>query len=175
MKTVGIKTELSTRVMAMTGPVISSIARIVASRGGKPLDIQRSMFSTTTIASSTTIPIATTSPSIDRLFSENPSSFMTNRVPISDTGTSIMGIRVARQSCRNRRTTINTRMNASSSVLKTSCTDSSTNTVVSYTILYSSPALKRVSCNFRMASRTDSAVDRAFEPGSWYTARVTQG
>jgi predicted ATPase len=38
---VGKKTELNTNVMAITGPVISSIARIVASLAGNPLFIQR--------------------------------------------------------------------------------------------------------------------------------------
>ena len=67
-----MKTELSTSVMAMTGPVISSMALIVASRGGSPLAIQRSMFSTTTMASSTTMPIASTRPKSVRLLSEKP-------------------------------------------------------------------------------------------------------
>ena len=52
----------------MTGPVISSMARMVASRGSSPCAIQRSMFSTTTMASSTTMPIASTSPNSVRLF-----------------------------------------------------------------------------------------------------------
>ena len=130
-KAVGMKTELSTSVMAMTGPVISSMALIVASRGGRPLAIQRSMFSTTTMASSTTMPIASTSPNRVRLLSEKPSRAITAKVPISDTGTSIMGISVARQSCRNTSTTMKTRTNASKSVLYTSWTDSSMNTVVS--------------------------------------------
>ena len=50
---------------------------------------------------------------------------------MSDTGTSIIGISVARQSWRNTSTTMNTRTKASKSVLYTSCTDSSMNTVVS--------------------------------------------
>ncbi len=117
MNAVGMKTELSTSVMAITGPVISSMALIVASRGGRPLAIQRSMFSTTTMASSTTMPIASTSPKSVRLFKENPRSAMTAKVPMSDTGTSIMGISVARQSCKNMSTTMNTSTKASNSVL----------------------------------------------------------
>ena len=75
------------------------------------------MFSTTTMASSTTMPMASTRPNSDRLFSEKPSSAMTAKVPISDTGTSIIGSSVARQSCRNTSTTTKTRTNASKSVL----------------------------------------------------------
>src|SRR5439155_1523614 len=85
MNAVGMKTELSTRVIAITGPVISSSALIVASRGGRPFAIQRSTFSTTTIASSTTMPMASTRPKSDRLFSEKPSKAMTKKVPIRET------------------------------------------------------------------------------------------
>ena len=116
MNAVGTNTAHSTRAMAMTGPVTSSIALRVASRGDSPLASQRSTFSTTTIASSTTMPIASTSPNSDRLFSEKPSSAMTANVPISDTGTAIIGMIVARQFCRNTSTTMKTRTNASISV-----------------------------------------------------------
>ena len=71
------------------------------------------MFSSTTMASSTTMPIASTSPNSVRLFRLNPSGAMTANVPISDTGTSIIGRIIARQSCRNNSTTMATRMNAS--------------------------------------------------------------
>ena len=103
--------------MAMTGPVISSMALMVASRGGSPLAIQRSMFSTTTMASSTTMPIASTSPKRVKLFNEKPSRAMMPKVPIKETGTSIIGISVARQSCRKTSTTRKTRMKASKRVL----------------------------------------------------------
>ena len=56
---------------------------------------------------------------------------MTANVPISDTGTSIIGRIIALQSCRNTSTTMATRMTASRSVLKTSLTDSRMNGVVS--------------------------------------------
>ena len=62
------------------------------------------------------MPIAKNNPNSDRLFSENPSIPMTANVPMSDTGTAIIGISVARQFCRNTSTTMNTRMNASNSV-----------------------------------------------------------
>ena len=52
--------------------------------------------------------------------SENPSMAIMANVPISDTGTAIMGMIVARQSWRKTSTTRNTRMNASISVLNTS-------------------------------------------------------
>ena len=70
------------------------------------------MFSSTTMASSTTMPIASTRPNSVRLFSVNPIAAMTANVPISDTGTSIIGRIMARQSCRNTSTTMATRITA---------------------------------------------------------------
>ena len=41
--------------------------------------------------------MASTSPNRDRVLMENPSSGNTAKVPMSDTGTAIMGMSVARQ------------------------------------------------------------------------------
>ncbi len=62
MNATGTKTDNSTSVMATIGAVISAIARLVASAGERSgcSSITRSTFSTTTIASSTTMPIAST-------------------------------------------------------------------------------------------------------------------
>ncbi len=117
--------------MAKIGPVISFIALIVASRTGRPLASHRSIFSSTTIASSTTMPIARTSPNSVRLFSVKPIRLMTAKVPTSDTATSITGRSRAFQSCKKIKMTMATRMTASRNVLNTSLTDSRTNGVVS--------------------------------------------
>ncbi len=116
IKAVGINTALRTMAIATTAPPTSSIALRVAAFGSNPSSIFRSTFSTTTIASSTTIPIANTSPNNDRLLSENPSASITAKVPINETGTASSGIIVARQVCRKIRTTIKTRITASKSV-----------------------------------------------------------
>ena len=58
--------------MPISAPPTSSIVRCAASRGAMPARKCRSAFSTTTIASSTTMPIDSTRPNIDRLFSEKP-------------------------------------------------------------------------------------------------------
>jgi hypothetical protein len=50
---------------------------------------------------------------------------------MSDTGTAANGITVARQLCRKRNTTRNTRIIASTSVITTSRIETSTNMVVS--------------------------------------------
>ena len=62
----------------------------------------RSTASTTTMASSTTSPIASTSPKSESVLIEKPKSGKKTNVPISETGTASNGISVARQLCRNR-------------------------------------------------------------------------
>ncbi len=127
----GTNTAESTNPMAMTGPETSSIARMVASRGLMPCSIWCSTASTTTMASSTTMPMARTRPKSVRLLSENPMAAMMAKVPMIATGTATSGIRADRQFWRKSRTTIATRITASRKVLKTSKIDSRINGVVS--------------------------------------------
>ena len=91
----------------------------------------RSTFSTTTMASSTTMPMASTRPNSERLFSEKPNACITANVPMSDTGTASSGMMEARQFCRKTMTTITTSSTASNSVWTTASMDSRANTVVS--------------------------------------------
>src|ERR1700744_5361649 len=65
MNATGTNTETSTKVIAMIGPVISTIAFFVASAGDNFgfSSSTRSTFSTTTIASSTRMPIPITTAS----------------------------------------------------------------------------------------------------------------
>ncbi len=127
----GTNTAQSTRATAITGPVTSSIARRAASRGSSPRSSQRSTFSTTTMASSTTIPIASTRPNREMLFSEKPRTIITANVPTIATGTATRGMSAARQFWRKVSTTIPTRTTASSKVRTTSSTDWRMNGVVS--------------------------------------------
>ena len=92
----------------------------------------RSTFSTTTMASSTSRPIANTMPNIVRVFIEKPNAARIAKVPSSTTGTAMVGISVARKFCRNRYITGNTGMMASISVFTTSLMEILTNGVVSY-------------------------------------------
>ena len=82
------------------------------------------------MASSTTMPMASTRPNSVRLFSEKPNAAMTKNVPISDTGMATIGMIAARQVCRNRMMTITTSTTASNKVLITSSTDCWMNSVV---------------------------------------------
>ena len=83
----------------------------------------RSTFSTTTIASSTTMPIASTKPNSDRLFSVKPNAAMKKKVPTSDTGMATSGMIAARQVCRKTITTRTTSTMASPIVSITASTD----------------------------------------------------
>ena len=116
MKAVGMKTAQSTSAVATMGPVTSPIARLVASTGERPSRMFRSTFSTTTIASSTTIPIESTIPKSERLLILNPNKCITAKVPMSETGTATSGMIEARQVWRKTTTTRTTRKTASRSV-----------------------------------------------------------
>ncbi len=72
MNATGTNTESRTSVMAMMGAVISRMACLVASAGDSAgfSSMTRSTFSTTTMASSTTMPIASTTASSDTELAE---------------------------------------------------------------------------------------------------------
>ena len=95
-------------------PLISDMAISVARSGSK---FSSSIFactaSTTTIALSTTIPIANTRANNVIKFKLMPKNCMKKNVPIKDTGTAMAGIRVERQSPRNINTTKLTNKKAS--------------------------------------------------------------
>ena len=123
----------------VTGPIIAialvlcavfvPIAFRVASRGDRPFSILRSTFSTTTMASSTTMPIASTSPNSDKALMENPNMYIAAKVPTMEIGTASNGMIEARQVCRNRITTSTTSAIASSSVWITDSIEARTNWV----------------------------------------------
>ena len=104
----------------------------MASRAESPSsDMTRSTFSTTTMASSTSRPIASTIANIVSMLMENPNSPNTAKVPRMTTGTASVGISVARMFPRKRYITRNTSRTASNRVLTTSLIASFTNGVVS--------------------------------------------
>ena len=81
------------------------------------------------MASSTTMPIASTRPNSDSVLNEMPTAAITANVPISETGMARIGMIAARQVCRNRMTTITTRSSASNSVSITASTEAWMNSV----------------------------------------------
>ena len=89
------------------------------------------MFSATTMASSTTMPITSTNPNRHRLLIDIPSPSITAKVPISETGMVMAGISVARQSCRKIQTVRITSRIAMIRVLITSAIEASMYSVAS--------------------------------------------
>ena len=133
MKAIGTNTERRTNVIATIGAVIWVMAFFVASAGDRfgSSSMTRSTFSTTTIASSTRIPIASTMASNEIVLAEKPTANSTAKVPITLTGTAIAGMRVARRLPRNTKTTITTSTKAINSVISTSWIVAWTKVVVS--------------------------------------------
>lgn len=130
-----MNTETSTAVMPTMAPPICFMALMVACRASRPSScMMRSTFSTTTMASSTRMPMLSTMPNMVSMLTENPEIHMTAKVPSRATGTTSVGISVARKFWRNRNMTRNTRPMASSSVETTFWMEISTKWVVSYGI-----------------------------------------
>ena len=132
MKAVGMNTDRRTSTSPTTGPCSSFMAFSAASFGDSfPLSMMREQSSTTTMASSTTIAIARTSPKRVRVLIVNPISFITAKVATSDTGMVIIGIMTARQFCRKSMMTSITISVVSRKVTRTSSMDALTKSVVS--------------------------------------------
>ena len=113
-KLTGTKTEISTSEVAITALVTSAMAMMVALCGScthssVPATVcpsrWRCTFSITTIASSTTSPVASVIPKSVSELMEKSKSRMKANVPISETGIVMAGMMVARQSCKNRKIT----------------------------------------------------------------------
>ena len=128
IKAVGINTANNTNTTPITGLVISSMAFSTASlRLYFPVSISRVEFSTTTIASSTTIAIAKTRPKRVSVLIENPINFITANVAISETGMVREGIIIALKFCKKIRMTSITIREVSTNVTNTSSIDALTN------------------------------------------------
>ena len=102
-KAAGTKIEAMTSTVAITGLTTSPMAAIVASFGARCCWVMfRSTFSTTTMASSTTMPMASTRPKRVSRLMENPRASMSGKVPRRATTTAVEQMSVARKFCRNR-------------------------------------------------------------------------
>ena len=115
-----MNTAISDRLIDSTVKPTSRAPCSAAANGGMPSSMWRDVFSSTTIASSTTKPVAMVSAISEKLLREKPARYMTPKVPISDTGTATLGISVARPLRRNRNTTRITSTTEIASVRSTS-------------------------------------------------------
>ena len=128
----GTNTAHSTNTMATTADATWLMDLTAAGKGSKSSSrIKRSVFSSTTIASSTTIPIAKIMANKVSKLMVKPNKYSPAKVPISEIGTAIIGISVARQLCKNKNTTSTTSISASPKVLNTSCMVAFTKSLVS--------------------------------------------
>ena len=132
-----MNTANKTNTTPTIGPVISLIAFSVICRMftfspfASASSINRVTFSTTTMASSTTMAIAKIKPNKVSVLMEKPKSDITANVPMSDTGMVMQGINTARQLCKKKNITKTTNMVASTKVFITSLMESCTTSVVS--------------------------------------------
>ena len=112
-----MNTEAITKDIAIMAPLISFMAFSVASTGNSLLrDISTFTASITTMASSTTIPIAITRAKSEIILSVMLNANIAMKLPKRDTGTAIIGITADLQSPKNMNTTMATSMKASNSV-----------------------------------------------------------
>ena len=100
-----MNTAISDRLIDSTVKPTSRAPCSAARERRMPCSMWRDVFSSTTIASSTTKPVAMVSAISVKLLSEKPARYMTPKVPISETGTATLGISVARALRRNTNTT----------------------------------------------------------------------
>ena len=163
---VGRNTAISTSVMAMTGPVTSFIAWIVASRGAMPLlDVVRRVLDDDDGVVHDDADGQHQAEQGEQVDREARAAGMKANAPMIVTGTVVAGTSSARQLCRNTRMTISTSTPASSSVVYTSWMAASTNLVVSNGMLYSIPGGQRRLDAAPSPRGRALATSRAFEPG----------
>src|ERR1700735_384227 len=122
------------------------------------------MFSITTMASSTTKPVAIVSAIMDRLSMLYRHKYMTANVPIKETGTATLGIRVARTFRRKRKTTKITSPIEIASVRSTSLTDARM-VVVRSSIMVKSIAAGMEAFKEGIDARMRSTVSMILAPG----------
>src|SRR5581483_2566774 len=119
----GMNTAASDSVIETMVKPISRAPFNAAVIGGSPISMWRTMFSSMTMASSTTNPTDNVSAISDRLSSEYPSRYMTANVPTIDMGSAKLGMAVAEMFRKNKKMTRITSINASSNVNFTSPTE----------------------------------------------------
>ena len=132
------------------------------------------MFSITTMASSTTKPVAMVSAISVRLLIENPAMYITPKVPTNDSGTAAAGIKVAGTLRRNRKITITTSATASMSSCCTSVTEARMVLVRSVSTATSTlPGRVSLSCGSSALARSTTSITLA--PGWRCTFRMMAG
>ncbi len=164
MNSSGISTAISEKVREISVKPICRAPLSAASSGVAPSSRWRAMFSSMTMASSTTKPVAMVRAISVRLFTEKPARYITPKVPTRDSGTAMEGISVALTRRRNRKVTITTRAMASISSCCTSRTEARMVWVRSVSTITSRPA-GRLAVIFGSSSWMRSTTSMTLAPG----------
>ncbi|MNM66338.1 hypothetical protein D3C81_778180 [compost metagenome] len=134
----------------------------------------RSTFSITTIASSTTMPMASTIANSVSWLMVKPMASMPMKVPSRATGMTRVGMIVARKFCRKINITRNTSTIASIRVWITSSIEMVTKVVLSYGVNQLTPCGK-LGASSSILERTALDTSRALAPGSSWMANTATG
>ena len=105
MKKIGMSTATREMEMEMMVNATSRAPRMAAANAFMPFSMCRAMFSSITMASSTTKPTARVNPSIDTLFKLPSIQYSRDKAPINDTGMEMPGMRVADRRRKNKKMT----------------------------------------------------------------------
>ena len=168
MKDRGTKTAISVTDVASTAKVTCRAPRTDATSGLSPFSIRRWMFSSTTIASSTTSPIASSSASSVSVLIEKPQTDSRTNTPSSDTGIATAGTSVARRDRRKNRMTATTRPSEMKSAITTSRIEAPTNSASSDPTAISIPS-GRVGRRRSISALTAREISSVFD---WLCRRM---
>jgi len=164
MKKIGMKTATREMLMDTTVKATSLAPSLAASRGDKPVSMCRATFSSTTMASSTTNPVAMVSAMSERLSREAPSRYMTAKEPTSEATVAAAGMSVARALPKKTKTTRMTSTQEAPSVHSTSAREARMGGVRSIsTVRFTSDGRAAANCGSR--ARTLSTVSMMLAPG----------
>ncbi|CAI8430145.1 MAG: Uncharacterised protein [Halieaceae bacterium] len=161
-KAMGTNTAINTAVVAITAKKTFRVPTTAAALGPVPWARWRCTLSSTTMASSTISPAASTSASSVRMLIEKPSAQLAANVPSREMGMAIAGISVRRiEPVKSRIVPMTTRIEMSS-VVTTSLTEPRIKTESSELIRRSTPSIRVLIS--ATAARTPSAMRTVLEP-----------
>ena len=171
----GVNTATSAIVVAITANPISLVPLTAACSGFSfSSSWCRNAFSSTMIASSTTMPIAMVSARSVKLLIENPRKYMIANVEMIDAGMARPGMIVARRFRKNTKMISTTRIAAISSVRRASAIECVTNTDPSYALCSFTPS-GNVCWMAGSSSRMFRATSRRFAFDCRTTPMATDG
>ena len=169
-----MNTATRDRLIDSTVKPTSRAPSSAASKRSMPFSMWRAVFSSTTIASSTTKPVATVSAISDRLFRLKPIRYITQKVPSKDTMVATAGMIVARTLRRKALTTSTTSTIEINSVTSISCSDERIELVLSEATA-SCTSGGNWACSCGSSARTPSTVSMTLAPGCSVTSTITAG